>query len=246
MFHLLRLGVVLGLLAAVFALPGVAGAAPGDVDDDTIADASDNCPTAYNFDQRDIDLDGVGDVCDATPGVLPDRTLYLVYFRDRTTGGPLPACATLHWYSTPADFDSTPCFFAFASVNLGTSSATIDVISPPAGCTAETSSITYGPPTASQLGTVQTLNLWFVCTPSVETLLNTLLSASTGVGPGGSLTGKVASIQAALAAGDTATACGTLSAYIHQVNAQTGNKIPAATAADLIAQAEAIRAEIGC
>ncbi len=65
MRHLLRFGVVLGLLAAV-ALPGMAGAAPGDVDNDTIADATDNCPSTYNIDQQDFDADGVGNTCDST------------------------------------------------------------------------------------------------------------------------------------------------------------------------------------
>ncbi|SEM23504.1 gliding motility-associated C-terminal domain-containing protein, partial [Maribacter orientalis] len=35
-----------------------------DMDDDGIADAEDNCPTAYNPEQEDRDRDGLGDVCD--------------------------------------------------------------------------------------------------------------------------------------------------------------------------------------
>jgi|SoiMethySBSTD1v2_1073268.scaffolds.fasta_scaffold114804_2 hypothetical protein len=241
MFRLLRLGVLLGLLCLAFT--GAAIGAPGDTDNDTFADASDNCPTAYNFDQRDQDADGVGDVCDATPGVLPDRTIYYTYFRDRTTGGPLPSCAQLHWYSTPAGFDFNVCFFAFSSSVIGSGTVTIDVLSPPAGCIAETSSLTFGPPTAGQLGTVQTTTIWFVCT---STQLSSLAAASAGVGSGSSLADKVAAIQTAVAAGDTATACGALKGYINQVRAQSGKKIATATANDLIAKAEAIKTTLGC
>jgi gliding motility-associated-like protein len=35
-----------------------------DCDDDGVPDAIDNCPFVYNPDQRDIDNDGIGDVCD--------------------------------------------------------------------------------------------------------------------------------------------------------------------------------------
>ncbi len=38
-----------------------------DKDNDSIADASDNCPNIANTNQRDSDNDGLGDVCDNTP-----------------------------------------------------------------------------------------------------------------------------------------------------------------------------------
>jgi hypothetical protein len=81
---------------------------------------------------------------------------------------------------------------------------------------------------------------------NVQSQLDLLLAASTGVGPGTSLADKVRLIESYLAANDTADACGTLAAYIKEVKAQTGKSIPAGTAASLIAQAQAIEAEIGC
>lgn len=36
-----------------------------DIDDDTVLNAVDNCPTIANTDQADLDKDGLGDVCDA-------------------------------------------------------------------------------------------------------------------------------------------------------------------------------------
>lgn len=44
---------------------------PGDRDGDRVADARDNCPTTANANQRDTDVDKIGDACDesvATPG----------------------------------------------------------------------------------------------------------------------------------------------------------------------------------
>lgn len=38
-----------------------------DSDGDGIEDGADNCPRSYNPDQKDTDLDGVGDACDVNP-----------------------------------------------------------------------------------------------------------------------------------------------------------------------------------
>jgi hypothetical protein len=67
-----------------------------------------------------------------------------------------------------------------------------------------------------------------------------------GVGPGTSLADKVASMQADLASGDTSDACGTLNAFIHEVQAQTRESIRAGEAATLVAAAQQIEAVIPC
>jgi phospholipase C len=81
---------------------------------------------------------------------------------------------------------------------------------------------------------------------SAAAQLSHLASAVKGVGPGTSLADKVASMQSDLAASDTSDACGTLTAFIRQVNAQTGKKIPADVAASLIAAAQRIETAIPC
>lgn len=45
-----------------------AGAWAGDADSDGLEAAVDNCPATANAEQEDTDLDGMGDVCDITPG----------------------------------------------------------------------------------------------------------------------------------------------------------------------------------
>ncbi|MBN2359160.1 MAG: thrombospondin type 3 repeat-containing protein [Deltaproteobacteria bacterium] len=51
-----------------------------DLDGDTVCDASDNCPAVANPDQADLDLDGLGDVCDDDQdgdGLTDDREVTL-------------------------------------------------------------------------------------------------------------------------------------------------------------------------
>ncbi|MEW5797318.1 MAG: thrombospondin type 3 repeat-containing protein, partial [Candidatus Zixiibacteriota bacterium] len=43
---------------------GVGDLCDDDDDGDTVADATDNCPTVANTDQADLDNDGIGDLCD--------------------------------------------------------------------------------------------------------------------------------------------------------------------------------------
>lgn len=66
-------------------------------------------------------------------------------------------------------------------------------------------------------------------------------------GNGRALDSKLASVLAAIDAGDTATACGSLRAFQNQVNAlERSRRIDAATAAELRAAADAIGDALGC
>jgi hypothetical protein len=73
-----------------------------------------------------------------------------------------------------------------------------------------------------------------------------LATAVTGVGPGTSLADKVSHAQAYVAANDVADACPTLTAFVNEVKAQSGNTIPAVAAATLIAAAQRIEAVLAC
>jgi hypothetical protein len=61
-----------------------------------------------------------------------------------------------------------------------------------------------------------------------------------------SLLVKLQGAQAALGSGDVAGACAKLAAFVNEVNAQSGKKIPATATAQLVAQANALRAQLGC
>lgn len=66
-------------------------------------------------------------------------------------------------------------------------------------------------------------------------------------GLGSALDSKLANVQAAIDAGDTAAACGALRPFRNQVNALLrARQIDAATAAELHATADAISAALGC
>ena len=186
----LRLGVVLGLLVAVFALPGVAGAAPGDVDNDTKADATDNCPSIYNIDQQDFDSDGVGNNCDPTPGVgalgFGDISYTIIYHRDVTTGGPLSAdltssrCASLQrkvFESGVLTETLTHCHRQFTDfINPPARSQQLTLLAAPAGCQAlYTSPITVN---YNGNGSFAALSVYYRCD---EALLLDLRLASVGV-----------------------------------------------------------------
>ena len=79
-----------------------------------------------------------------------------------------------------------------------------------------------------------------------EVLLEELAEVVIDTGPGGSLLDKIELAQAYLAVPDVESACGVLGAFINQVNAQSGKKVPVEQAEQLIADAQAIRDAIGC
>jgi uncharacterized delta-60 repeat protein len=76
--------------------------------------------------------------------------------------------------------------------------------------------------------------------------LSDLHTAVQGVGPGTSLADKAQEAQASLAAGTLADTCGTLGAFIREVQAQAGKKISDAQAVQLVATATRIQAVLGC
>jgi hypothetical protein len=79
-----------------------------------------------------------------------------------------------------------------------------------------------------------------------EQQLADLAAAAAGVGPAKSLVNKVRRAQGYLAAGDVSHSCSTLTAFVKEVRALSGKKIPSEDAAALIAQTQRIKAVLGC
>jgi hypothetical protein len=77
-------------------------------------------------------------------------------------------------------------------------------------------------------------------------LLAALGTAVIGVGPGTSLSDKVAQALAYLNSGDVSDTCSTLTAFINELRAQSGKTIPQVQAATLIASAQQIKTLLGC
>jgi len=96
----------------------------------------------------------------------------------------------------------------------------------------------------------ETLTVWSVAVgPVVKGAAEQLAhlgAAVSNVGPGKSLANKVKDAQTALATNDIPATCSTLGAFISEVNAQSGKKIPPATAATLIALGAQIRSVLAC
>jgi len=76
--------------------------------------------------------------------------------------------------------------------------------------------------------------------------LGELADAVSGVGPGASLGAKIDNAQATLAGNHVNATCGMLSAFINQVNAQSGKSISSGTAVSLITDTTRIETVLGC
>jgi hypothetical protein len=83
-------------------------------------------------------------------------------------------------------------------------------------------------------------------TPTVTDLQNAVSGLALDKGLDTALHAKLTAVLNAIAAGDLTTACASLTAFINQVNAQSGKKIAPADAASLVATATAIKASLGC
>ncbi len=74
---------------------------PLDADHDGVPDAVDNCPTVFNPDQTDTNLDGIGDACE-TPSVQHTTSAFLQAVTDGTTAVD-PTPPTVGGDPTPSD-----------------------------------------------------------------------------------------------------------------------------------------------
>jgi hypothetical protein len=82
--------------------------------------------------------------------------------------------------------------------------------------------------------------------PSASVLAATLVTDSTGVGPGRALFAKASAIQTAVSSGQTATACVDITNYLGLVNSQSGKKLTATKAATLTTDADNLAAALRC
>jgi probable HAF family extracellular repeat protein len=85
----------------------------------------------------------------------------------------------------------------------------------------------------------------FIANP-IPLLLNTLLSNTAGVGPGQSLSQKAKEASSAYASQDKTHTCAALSSLVKETAAQSGKKVPAATAQTLQNDARSISSALGC
>src|SRR3954453_8965184 len=198
----------------------------GDQDADTYLDQVDNCPGNGNPNQADADGDGVGDACDATPRGTVAPVITVAPVTVDATG---PAGALVLYSATATDdLDGarpvicTPAAGLFA---IGGTSVTC---------------------TATDLGNNTATAGFVVTVRGAASQLADLWTAVDGIGPGQSLINKVSNVQATGANNDVAGSCSMLSAFGHEVGAQSGKKIPADTAASLIADASRIQAVLSC
>jgi hypothetical protein len=180
--------------------------------------------------------DAAGDYAAGTATITvqppPDTDLSLAQPGNITTDATSPSGATVT-YSTPAVTDEdSPVPVA----SCAPASGSVFAIGTTIGCTVTDSDDT--PSTASVSFTITV--------KGAAAQLADLQAAVQGVGPGTSLPDKVTQAQASLAARNISGTCGTLSAFIHQVTAQSGKSIPKATATALITDAQRIQAVLAC
>lgn len=169
-----------------------------DSDLDGVDDASDNCPSSYNPDQRDGDKDGMGNRCDATP--LPSSASEVILY-PRTQTGRAPSTAPCFHFQWSTNANVNPqsgdlCFAGFVfwqytSADGGplpsnTYSITLTQASPPTGCTGTLQQgFVFGP------GKYLALNVNYTCPVSAD-LAVTKTAAPNPVQAGSNLTYTIA------------------------------------------------------
>jgi hypothetical protein len=110
----------------------------------------------------------------------------------------------------------------------------------------------FGEPKVGQTITVNTdyTGLGIDESATLETPADLLASLDTAAqqagGPGNSLPDKVQQAQSDLQAGDVTGTCSVLTAFINEVNAQTGKSIPADTAGQLTTAAGQVQTLLSC
>ena len=178
--------------------------------------------------QADADSDGTGDACDPTPvGTTPPTITVPGHITVDATG---PAGAIVAYTATATD-DLDPAPDPVCTPSAGSLFAIGDT------------SVTC---TATDLGGNTATASFVVTVRGAGDQLADLRTAVDGIGPGYSLINKISYVQAALANNDVPGGCSILSAFVNEVGAQSGKKIPVGTAASLIADASRIQAVLGC
>lgn len=167
-------------------------------------------------------------------GHLPDSDLALSTPANITTDATGPQGATVSYpLPTVSDPDDTTvptptCTPAPGSV-FGIGSTTVS-------CSVSDADDANSPATTTFIVSVQ----------GAAAQLSDLSTAVQGVGPGTSLSDKVAQAESYLALGDISDTCGTLGAFVNEVQAQSGKHIPADQAAALVTDAQRIEAVLPC
>jgi hypothetical protein len=202
---------------------------------DAIPAGAIGCGTTVTTDQRGISRPH-GPACDmgAYEVVVVDADLALTNVPSNiTTNATSPSGAVVNYTNPTVVDEDSPLPTATC---MPASGATFPIGTTTVNCSVSAAGDSKSPVTASFTVTVK----------GAAAQLADLLSAVTGIGPGTSLADKIALAQQYLAANDLADACSTLTAFINEVNAQSGKAIQTDLAGTLTAAAQRIRAVLGC